>query len=142
MTYATQADLVERYGESMLRDLTDRADPPAGAIDGAVVSRALADTDAAIDGYLVRRYVLPLPSVPPLLRDVALSIAIYKLHRDITSEKIRNDYVDAVKTLNQIAGGTVQLSIDGAVPAGSGADGVVTTDRVRPLTYDSLKGFI
>ena len=53
MTYASQADLVGRYGESMLVDLTDRAEPPAGEIDAGVVTRALEDTDAAINGYLL-----------------------------------------------------------------------------------------
>ncbi|RJF70871.1 gp436 family protein [Rhodopseudomonas palustris] len=142
MSYTSQADLVERYGGAMLIDLTDRADPPVGAIDAAVVARALADTDAAIDGYLKSRYALPLPTVPPLLRDLAQAIAVYKLHRDTVSDKIKSDYVDALKTLNLISSGTVQLDVAGAEPAASGAHGVRITDRDRPLTADNLRGFI
>ncbi|NNG05319.1 MAG: DUF1320 domain-containing protein, partial [Inquilinus sp.] len=83
MSYATQAQLVERYGTVRLVELTDRAEPPAGAIDAAVIDRALADADALIDGYVAARYDLPLPAVPDLLRDLALSIVFYKLHLDM-----------------------------------------------------------
>ncbi|MBL4757578.1 MAG: DUF1320 family protein, partial [Rhizobiales bacterium] len=46
MTYATQAQLLDRYGTRMLISLTDRAKPATGVIDTSVVDRALADTDA------------------------------------------------------------------------------------------------
>lgn len=142
MTYAAQQDLVERFGTSMLVDLTDRADPPAGAIDTDVVTRALEDTDAAINGYLAGRYKLPLATTPAMLRDLAQAIAIYKLHRDVASEKIRQDYADALKTLALISSGTVRLDVDGIEPASSGASGVRVVDRERDLTPDNLKGFI
>ncbi|MBW7968121.1 DUF1320 domain-containing protein [Bradyrhizobium sp. BR 10289] len=142
MTYASQSDLVERFGTSMLIDLTDRADPPAGAIDADVVAKALADADAAIDGYLLGRYLLPLASTPALLNDLAKAIAIYKLHRDSVSDKIRADYQDALKQLGLIASGTLRLNVAGVEPESSGASGVRTTDRSRDFTPDNLKGFI
>lgn len=142
MTYASQSDLVDRFGTAMLVDLTDRADVATGEIDAAVVARALADTDAAIDGYLKGRYALPLPTTPPLLRDIAIAIAIYKLHRDAVGEKIRQDYVDAEKKLLLIAGGSIRLDVAGAEPEASGTNGVRVTDRERPLTAESLKGYI
>lgn len=142
MTYATQPDLVERYGERMLIDLSDRATPPANAIDAGVITRALEDTDAAINGYLANRYKLPLEATPALLRDVALAIAVYKLHRDAASEKIRQDYVDALKQLALISSGTVRLDVAGVEPATSGSNGVQASDRPRDMTPDNLKGFI
>jgi len=142
MTYASQDDLVERYGTPMLVDLTDRADPPAGTIDDAVVAGALADTDASIDGYLLGRYVLPLSVTPPLLRDLAITIAVYKLHRDTVSNKIAADYANALKTLALISSGTIRLNVAGVEPPASSGTGVRTTDRDKPLTSDSLKGFI
>jgi phage gp36-like protein len=142
MTYASQSDLVERFGEPMLMQLTDRADPPTNEIDAGVVTRALEDTDAAINGYLLGRYLLPLASTPPLLRDLAQAIAIYKLHRDTASDKISNDYASALKTLALISSGTVRLNVAGIEPETSGASGVRTTDRERPLTAENMKGFI
>jgi phage gp36-like protein len=142
MSYASQSDLVERFGESMLIDLTDRADPPAGVIDAGVVSKALDDADAMIDGYLLGRYALPLPTTPNLLNDLAKAIAVYKLHRDAVSEKIAADYKNAEKMLALIADGTIRLNVAGVEPASSGASGVRTTDRERPLTPENMKGFI
>lgn len=142
MPYATQAQLIERYGEPMLVELTDRAEPPTGEIDASVVDRALADTDALIDGFLKGRYQLPLAQTPPLVVDLALAIAVYKLHRNVASEKIRRDYDDALKVLRDIAAGVVRLDVDGAEPAASGLSGVKTNDRERPLTPENLKGFI
>jgi phage gp36-like protein len=142
MTYASQADLVDRYGTDMLVDLTDRATPPAGAIDAAVVERALNDTDAQIDGYLLGRYLLPLATTPVVLRDIAQAMAIYKLHRDTVADKIAADYKSALDTLKQVASGAIRLNVAGAEPASSGASGVRTTDRERDMTPGNLRGFI
>ncbi|MPZ57614.1 MAG: DUF1320 domain-containing protein [Rhizobiales bacterium] len=142
MPYATLEQLTDRFGESMLIELTDRAEPPAGAIDQDVIDRALADADALIDGYLKGRYLLPLSATPPLVTDLALAIAGYKLHRNVASEKIRKDYEDALKTLRDIAAGTVRLDLAGAEPEASGASGVQFSDRERDMTPDNLKGFV
>lgn len=142
MTYATLEQLTERFGERMLRQLTDRGEIATGAIDAGVVDRALADTDAVIDGYVAGRYALPLSEVPPLLVDLALVIAIYKLHPAAPEPKIKDDYEFALKSLAQIANGTVRLPAQGIEPASSGAAGVVTMDRERDFTPDNLRGFI
>src|SRR4051812_42144975 len=111
MTYAAQADLVKRYGTDLLIDCTDRATPQGGTIDADVVTGALQDADAVIDGYLKVRYALPLSATPALLRDLAQAIAIYKMHRDSAADKIRNDYTDALKTLDLISKGTIRLDV-------------------------------
>lgn len=142
MPYATQDQLTDRFGEKMVRQLTDRATPPAGAIDADVVARALADTDAVIDGYLAGRYALPLVATPDLVVDLALAIAIYKLHLSTAPDLIVNNYKDAIATLNRIGTGVVRLPVAGVEPESSGASGVETTDRERPFTELNLKGFI
>jgi len=142
MPYASQQELIDRFGEQMLIDLTDRATPPAGAIDATVVDRALTDTDAAIDGYLGAKYQLPLTDTPPLVVDLALAIAIYKLHPFAPNSKIKDDYTDALKTLLQISQGTVKLPIAGLEPEGKGSSGVRTNDRDRPFDADNLRGFV
>lgn len=142
MSYATQADLVDRFGINMMLMLADRDDPPAGEIDAAVVARALADADAAIDGYLKGRYLLPLATTPPLVRDLAQAIAVYKLHRDTVSEKVRRDYEDAIKSLRDISNGVIRLDVAGVEPDSSGASGVQFSDRPRDMTPDNMKGFI
>lgn len=140
--YATQAQLIERFGERMLIDLSDRADPPTGVINAGVVARALADTDAVIDGYLAGRYALPLAATPPQLLDLALSIAIYKLHPSDPDPKIKADYEDAKKDLLKISTGVIRLPAAGIEPAAATSSGVETIDRERELSPESLKGFI
>ena len=142
MSYVDLDQLTDRYGESMLVDLTDRATPTTGEIDTDVTGRAIADTKSMIDGYLAGRYKLPLAETPALLIDLAAQIAIYKLHRYSPDEKIAQDYKDAISTLGKIASGTVRLDVEGVEPVASGSSGVQTNDRDRPFTNDNLKGFI
>jgi len=142
MSYATLSHLTDRYGERMLIAITDRAQPAANTINEQVVDRALADTDAMIDGYLAVRYRLPLSSVPAMVIDLAQMIAIWKLHPYAPDPKIEEDYKGALRTLRDISTGTVRLSIEGAEPDGHAGSGARMTDRERPLTADNLKGFI
>ncbi|PWE29968.1 DUF1320 domain-containing protein [Maritimibacter sp. 55A14] len=142
MPYTDLPSLIDRYGERMLRLLTDRAQPPAGLIDQAVVDRALADADAIIDAALMVRYKLPLASVPALVADLAQAIAIWKLHTATPDQKIEADYKDAQKTLDDLSKGLKRLNVAGVEPASSGSSGAQITDRERPFTAKNLKGFI
>ena len=142
MTYATQQDLIDRYGEDRLIALTDRADVPTGAIDATLVAEVLADTDALINGYLKVRYALPVAAVPPLIEKLAKVIAYYDLHLYDTDDKTKADYERAMVQLKQISDGTIKLSIAGIEPQGSNTDNVMVTDRARPLTAENLKGLI
>lgn len=142
MTYASMDMLKTRFGEKTLIALTDRADPPAGQIDADLVAQELAKTDAVIDGYLAAKYRLPLVDVPPVVEDIALSIAIYKLHVYATDQKVKDDYDQALRSLREIAAGTIKLPVAGIEPAASGAEGVQFIDRCRPLSPESMTGFI
>ena len=142
MTYATLGHLLERFGERMLVQLTDRGSPATGEVDEDVVAAQLANTDAVIDGFLLGRYALPLAETPPLLVDLAQVIAIYKLHPFEPDAKIEKDYRDALATLDRIATGKVRLPVAGVEPPSSGASGVQTIDRERDMTPENMRGFI
>lgn len=143
MAYCTIEQLTDRYGATLLIELSDRGDEAPEAPDAGLFARAIADADALIDGYLFGRYALPVSSVPALLVDLALRISIYYAHANVASDKIRRDYEEAMKTLAAIGRGDVNLNIEGAQPAGSGVSGGVTTnDPARPMTADTLKGYI
>jgi len=141
--YATLEQLRAKLGEQVMIQLTDRDIPPTGAIVVAVVDQALADTDAMIDGFLAGRYRLPIEGgIPEQLPPIALAIAAYMLHPFTPDGKIKDDYVDARADLVRIADGKIRLNIAGIEPVSSGATGVQATDRERPLTAESLRGFI
>ena len=142
MTYATLDQLKDRYSEAMLVNLTDRAVVATGTIDGGVVNRALADTDEVINGFLAARYQLPLVAVPGLVADIAMQIAIWKLHLTEPDAKIAKDYDGALKMLRDIGTGVIKLQAAGVEAETSGAEGVVASDRERPFTEASMKGFI
>ncbi|WPY94679.1 DUF1320 domain-containing protein [Limimaricola variabilis] len=142
MPYTTVQALTDRYGAAMLVALSDRGEAPTGAIDLDVLGRALEDADAVIDGYLAGRYALPLETVPPLIADLARAIAIWKLHRHEPDPKIAEDQRSAMRTLGDIAKGTVRLPVAGLAPQGTGGTGARMTDRERPFTGANLKGFI
>lgn len=143
MPYTSLQKLIDRFGQSLLIALTDRAEVATGQIDETVVASALADTDALINGYLANKYRLPLTETHDLLEALARDIAIYKLHISHVDEKIEADYAAAIQSLKGLSSGAIRLTGEsGAEPAGSGTSGARLTDRDRPMTEDNLRGFI
>lgn len=141
MSYITPAQLAEIPGALELAELTsersirpvatplmdatlrggDRdAFPPADVARADVclarINAAIADTTAVINGYLARRYSLPLGSTPGLLVAWARAIVRYRLHGDrISSEgtdPVVRDYRDALRQLEHVAAGKFSLGID------------------------------
>lgn len=130
--YATVADLVRRYGEAEIQQLTDRLDPPAGAIDNAVADRALADADAEIDAYLAARYTVPMSPAPAVIGRLACDIARFRLWEDRASDEVRRRYEDARRMLEAIAAGRVSF---GAPPAAGGVAHAAPARVMRDLEY-------
>ncbi|MBI1214548.1 MAG: DUF1320 domain-containing protein [Alphaproteobacteria bacterium] len=140
MTYATQGDMVTRYGEDQLIELTDRADPPAGVIDAAIMAAALADADAKINAYISRRYTLPLAETPALLRQTAEAISYFILSRGRHSTQDREAYDDALKQLADLGTGAATLNIPTGEEPASSAARAAETGPGRVFSRDSLKG--
>lgn len=107
--YATLTDLITRFTEQSLIDLTDRADPPAGVIDENVINSALADAQAEMDGYLAVRYTLPVTTSTDRLRAVMCDMVRYRLHGDRVTDEVRVRYEDAVGWLRDVGAGRVVL---------------------------------
>lgn len=141
MTYATQSDLVARFGLPELILLTDRADPPAGSIDATVVAAALADAEAVIDGYLAERYSLPLASVPAMLVGIACDLARFRLHTAEATDAVKERNDQATGTLRDIARGLVTLQVAGAAPVETPDAGPVVAASERVFTAATLRGF-
>ncbi len=128
MPYAVLSDLVARFGETELIQLTDRVGD--GIVDAAVVDQALADAGAVIDGYLAGRYLLPLASVPPILVSYACDLARSRMYHDAVPEVVAKRADEAVKFLAMLSQGKINL---GAVPEPASDNSVqfVTAERRR-----------
>jgi phage gp36-like protein len=141
MAYATQADLVARFGEDLVLQLADR--DRDGTLDAAVADAALADATALIDGYLLTRYSLPLPSVPDILRPIATAIAFRQLHTEGPPDAVERLYKDALAQLDRIARGIIVLDVTPEPgSAAQGAGGPVRVDGPeRTFSRNKLRGF-
>lgn len=112
MTYATKQNLIDRFTEGELIELTDDAN--LGVVDEAAVAKALADADAEINSYLAGRYTLPLAQTSDELERLACDIARYHLYDTSATEAVKTRYDDAVKKLRDVARGVASLGIDQA----------------------------
>jgi phage gp36-like protein len=121
MAYCTQQNMIDRFGEEELIQLTDRAG--AGTIDAAVVQQAIDDAGGEIDGYVsAAGHALPLDPVPRILTAYACDIARYRLYDDAATEQVTRRYDDAIKFLRNLAQGVVSLGISGAEGTAGTAD--------------------
>lgn len=109
----------------------DRTSWPAAEIavaDLAVarINSAIAEAAAVIDGYLARRYPLPLSVVPEIVTSWARAITRYKLHAnrisDEKSDPILRDYRDALKLLALTAEGSFSLGVSDPVVTAPATD--------------------
>lgn len=162
LRYATVADMLARFSEAELAQLTD---PDGAAVDAARIETKLDDAQATIDGWIGQVYRLPLLGcakpltvpggepervAPPQLVRIACDLARFWL-RDAVQEDsdVYRRYQAAMAELKAIAEGRALLSC----PWGGSAGDLVTTDAqqgggevlfgfsARAVTDNSLRGF-
>lgn len=145
MTYCTKQDLIDRFGERELIQLTDRATPPASVIDDTVVARAIADATALADGYIGKAYSLPLATVPEVLTKLTADVARYYLHfKGVDKDSpIQRAYDQALSYFRDVAKGVVQLveTDTGEEPPAPGGDQIQVAAPARVFSRQSLKGY-
>jgi phage gp36-like protein len=136
--YATLADLIDRFGERELVELTD--DAQAGSVDEALIARAIGSAESMIDGYLAARHQLPLSVVPRFLADAACDIARFKLWRTSPPELVQKNFDAAIAVLNRIADGKIRLD-QGVATEAARAGAIIVNDPGRTFSRETLKGF-
>lgn len=141
MPYATQQDLVDRFGEEELIQLTDRTNIPVSTLDPVVVGRALNDASAFIDSYLTKVVKLPLVAVPEVLVKTASDIARYYLHGKAADKEspVTRAYSEATAWLRDVSRGLVELSSEGETPPAAGGGSVKAVAPNRVFTRDTLR---
>ncbi|MDM5141734.1 DUF1320 domain-containing protein [Aeromonas bestiarum] len=141
--YATKQDLEDRDGSMLYNLALDRS---TDTLNDTWIDEALATADDEINGYLSRRYVLPLPSVPDLLKRQAIVIAFYWLgDRDNqVTDLLQKRYDSAIAKVKEIAAGKLDLGLPTPDQPPEGAVGKVelVQQNERLFTRDSLKGVL
>lgn len=142
MGYAVRQDLIDRFTETELIQLTDIVNRPPTTVDEVTVARALTDADALIDGYVGKVYALPIASVPHALTKVGADIARYYLYgkRAEKDGPIERAYLQAVRWLRDVASGQVQIDVGGVPAAQAGGGTVHMTGPDRVMSRDNLRG--
>ena len=108
MSYCTAQDLIDRFGEQEIIQLTDRDN--VGIIDATVLNQAISDATAEINGYLVN--YLPMSSIPANLVRIACDIARYYLYDDQDVERVDTLYAQAMTYLKLVATGKMAIAPD------------------------------
>ena len=132
MDYCTVQDLETHLSTPTLTQLTS---DEGNEIDSAVAQEAIIYASTLTNGYLRGRYTLPLDTPFPLLRIIAIDIAVYRLYsrrmRTDIPEIIAQQYDDAIKMLKDIQKGAITLEeADSSVQAGNYKGNKECTDKL------------
>ena len=121
MPYSTQSDILKEISEDSIIQLTD--DESVGIINTARVTAAIAKADAIIDSYCGQVETVPFTTVPAIIKQHSITIAIYFLYsrRSALSELIKTNYDNAILHLKDIAKG---IAVVGATTDGEYADSI------------------
>lgn len=128
MTYATAQDMIDRFGERQMRQLTDVREPRLDAVNMAVLGTALDDASAEIDGYLAGVVALPLASTPEMLRVICVDLARYRLQHTTADEQVVQRVEAAREYLMAVAAGKVKLTLPGGADVPAPGAGTVVFD--------------
>lgn len=141
--YATKQDLEDRDDSMLYNFALDRS---TDTLNDVWIDEALATADDEINGYLSRRFVLPLPTVPDLLKRNAIVIAFYWLaDRDNqATDLLRERYDRAIAKIKEIAAGKIDLGLPtpDMPPEGSVGKVELVQENERLFTRNSLKGVL
>ncbi len=163
MNYASVQDMVDRFGEPEMVQLTD---PDIAIVQAEKVERALADAQALADGYVGRVYRLPLGGctkpapvpgdmnaaqlvAPPQLTRIACDVARYYLYDNLAPEhEVYLRYKAAERELVAIAEGKAVLACPWGGTPGTLVAGDAPGDAEvfygfspRRITDDSTQGY-
>lgn len=141
--YVSKQDLIDR-DESMLYNVA--LDPATGELNDTWIDEALTTADTEINGRLARRFTLPLPTVPDMLKRIGVVIAFYWLaDRDNQATNLLEErYKKAISDLKEIASGAMDLGLPTTevVPEGSQGKVELVQENERLFTRNSLKGVL
>ena len=139
MSYAVTDDLIARLGENKYASIY-RTDHGKAESD-------LAESSAEIDGYLSKRYVVPVTAAQAmiLLRAWTLDLAEEKSYKRAGGseipEKVKNAANVVRSNLHDIAKGTMLLPAAAAENPGSAGGSVLVVGNEPEFTREKMSGY-
>lgn len=109
-----------------------------------IVENAIADAEGEIDGYLAKRYPVPLSVVPKAISKFAKDIAVYNLYSRVgidegdKEKNYLNRYRAAVDFLKLVAEGKIDLGIGSIQTAARTGFSVKSNERL--FSRGSMRG--
>ena len=136
-----KAALINRFGEKMLIDLTDRADPRTGEIVDSVLDAAIVTSSDFVLSFLRERYdVIDIEAdVPAPVDDFVMDLVPWFLSKRPT-EAIKMKYEAALRWLNLARKGQVTLGLNAAGNAPVSTAGPLYCAPERQITNSRLSG--
>ena len=150
MSYSTRAEVREMIKEDALNSIAGDAyhdTEERSAMIGPLIDGAIADADGEIDGYLAKRYAVPLNPVPKVINKFSKDIAVYNLFsrmgidEDSDAKIYLTRYNAAVKYLTMVAEGKVSIGADAdGDPASAAAVGFTVQSNPRLFSREQMEG--
>lgn len=150
MSYSTQAEVRDMIKDDALNTIIGDTfiEEPAEREElvGPIIDAAIGDADAEIDGYLAKRYAVPLSPAPKVINKFSKDIAVYNLFSRIgidegTDQKTYlNRYNAAIKFLTLVAEGKVSLGAEADDPATAAATGFSVKSNPRLFSRGQMRG--
>ena len=147
MSYITNSDIESRLGSATYVQLTD--DDGNGQADVAVVDEARLGSEGEVNGYLARRYQVPIdlttyPELTELLATVTLDLVERRLRqrRPPVPEAAVRKAEQTIQWLEGVAAGTLELPSAAPLPANP-AHGIIaeSSGSDRLLSREEMEDF-
>lgn len=144
MAYSDQAALEQHTGgPDGLIQLADYDGD--GVADAAVVTNAIADADGIINAYVNKQVMVPIVTVPPVVKNLSARLALYSLRmakRMVDPDTHGKQFDLDMKLLTDIRDGVISLGVDPAPPAASARiDRVTDRPTSKARSRANMRGF-
>lgn len=150
MSYSTRAEVREMIKDGALNSIVgdEFRDQPAKMAElvEPLIDTAISDADGEIDGYLAKRYAVPLAPVPKVINKFSKDIALYNLFSRMGIDEDRSEkifltrYNAAIKFLTLVAEGKVSIGTDGDDPASAAVTGFTVKSSPRLFSRGQMSG--
>lgn len=149
MSYCTRQEVREMVKDDALNiiigdDYIEDAEERERKV-GPIIDAAIEDAEGEIDGYLAKRYAVPIAPPPKVINKFAKDIAVYNLYSRIgidesgEEKNYLNRYNAAVKFLVLVAEGKVSIGVQTDDPATAAATGFSVQSNPRLFSRDSMR---